>query len=338
MLSTAPYSKKLLSLLISMTLITSCGGASDDNGDSIDDDTTSTFSLAISDAPVDDLSAVVICFNQIQLKRDETNGGDVIFTVGGENGLIEANELCLDDNDNVIAETVGLNLLDYTGSDSINLITGAIIEAGDYTKLRVAMSEGSYGIDSVTGDKIKVSVPSNELKLDGFTAAIGGVIDFTLEFDLRKGMTNPVGQQGYFLKPNGVRLVDNSEIGHISGTVAETLLTDNQVTHGCTFSPEDLSTNVASVYLYSGSDLDISTLSDNGGSEEHQPMTSTTVTFDGVQNYTFEIGFINASDYTIAVSCDVEDDPEAEDDVVFIEAKNITVIESNNAVEIAFGS
>jgi len=339
MLTTTPYSKKLLPLLIPVAMITACGGGSDDSSDNIDDVNTSTFSLAISDAPVDDLSAVIVCFNQIQLKRNEANGGDVIFTVGGENGAIEANDLCLDDDNNVIADTVGLNLLDYAGSDSINLITGAVIEAGDYTKLRIAMSEGSYGIDSDTGGKIKVSVPSNELKLDGFTAAIGGVINFTLEFDLRKSMVNPVGQEGYFLKPNGIRLVDNSKIGHISGSVAESLLTDNQVSHGCIFSPEDLSTAVASVYLYAGNGLesDLTALSDNGGNEEHQPVASTTVTFDGVQSYNFEIGFINANDYTIAVSCDVVDDPEADDDVVFIEAKNVKVEESNTPVEVTFG-
>ncbi len=328
MLNKNKFQKNLLALALPLALLNACG--------SDDDVSISTFSLAVSDAPVDDLSAVVVCFNQIQLKRDEASGGDIIFTVG-EGEAIEANNLCLDSNDDIIDNTVGINLLDYTGSDSINLVTGSIIEAGDYSQLRLAMSNGSYGVDSDTEDKISIEVPSNELRLDGFSATVGGVVDFTLEFDLRKSMTNPVGQSHYILKPRGVRLVDNSEVGHITGTVAETLLTDNQEAYGCLFSPEDLATSVASVYLYTGADLDIATLADNGGDEDNQPLASTTVAFDGVDTYNFEIGFVNAGDYTIAVSCDVSDDPESEDEVVFIESQNVTVVESNTAVEVSFG-
>ena len=328
MLAKNKFQKSLLSLLIPVALLSACGDSDDDVA------STSTFSLAVSDAPVDNLSAVVVCFNEIQLK---SSGDDIVFTVG-DGEAIEANDLCLDSDEQVIPNTVGIDLMEYTGSDSINLVAGTVIEAGDYSQLRLVMSDGSYGIDSDTEEKIPVSVPSNELKLDGFSATVGGVVDFTLEFDLRKSMTNPVGQTGYFLKPRGVRLVDNSEVGHITGTVAETLLTDNQESHGCIFAPEDLTTSVASVYLYTGADLDIATLADNGGDEDNQPLASTTVAFDGAQTYNFEIGFVNAGDYTIAVSCDISDDPEGEDELVFIEAKNVTVIESNTAVEVTFGT
>jgi len=327
MLNKNKFQKTLLSLVIPVALLSACGGSDDDEV------STSTFSLAVSDAPVDDLSAVVVCFNEIQLK---SSGDDVVFTVG-DGEAIEANDLCLDNDEQVIPNTVGIDLMEYTGSDSINLVAGTVIDAGDYSQLRLVMSDGSYGIDSDTEEKISVSVPSNELKLDGFSATVGGVVNFTLEFDLRKSMTNPVGQDGYTLKPRGVRLVDNSEVGHITGTVAETLLTDNQEVHGCIFSPEDLTTSVASVYLYTGADLDMATLADNGGDEENQPLASTTVAFDGVQTYNFEIGFVNAGDYTIAVSCDISDDPESEDELVFIEATNVTVVESNTPVEVSFG-
>jgi hypothetical protein len=320
--------KNLVTCTLSALLLTACGGSSDDN--TFNTQELPTFSLAISDAPVDNLSEVVVCFNQIELKGNSEN---TVFTVGDEEGMIAANDLCLDNTDSVIPNTIGLDLLRYAGSDSIALVDGISIEAGDYTQLRLIMSDGSYGIDAQTSEKISVSVPSNELKLDGFTATLGGTVDFTLEFDLNKGMTNPVGQAGYFLKPRGVRLVNNNEAGHIDGTVTETLLIDNQCTP-----LSDSTVNVASVYIYKDADLVIDTLEDNGGDETgNLPYASTAVTFDSEQTiYNFEIGFIKAGDYTIAVSCDTEDDPAADEDISFITSKNVTVAAENTPTQISF--
>ena len=152
MLSTILSSKNLLSLLLPIAMLSACGGSDDIDSDDIGN---ANFSLAVSDAPVDELSAVVICFNQIQLKRNESAGGDLIFTVGGESPTIAANDLCLTSDGDIIPDTVGINLFDYTGSESINLITGAVIEAGDYTKMRIAMSDGSFGIDNNSKEKFR---------------------------------------------------------------------------------------------------------------------------------------------------------------------------------------
>tara|TARA_R110000744_G_scaffold299518_14_gene408923 strand:- start:4535 stop:5512 length:978 start_codon:yes stop_codon:yes gene_type:complete len=310
-------------------LLSACGGSSS-SAPSNDITPLPSFSLAISDAPVDDLSQVVVCFNQIELKG---GSADTVFTVGNEDGLIATNDLCLDDSDNVIPNTVGIDLIQYTGSNSIALVDGISIEAGEYSQLRLIMSDGSYGIDAETGDKISVSVPSNELKLDGFTATLGGTVDFTLEFDLNKAMTNPVGQAGYFLKPRGVRLVNNNESGHIEGTVAETVLINNQCTP-----LSDASESVASVYMYEGADLALETLEDNGGDvNANLPYASTAVTFNSEQtSYNFAIGFIKAGDYTIALSCDTVDDPEVDDEVSFINAQNVTVLGDKSIVQVSF--
>lgn len=321
--------KHIVSCTVFTLLLTACGG-SDDNLLLDGNSQLPSFSLAVSDAPVDDLSEVVVCFNQIELKG---NSADTVFTVGTEDGMIAANDLCLDDNGDVLANTVGIDLLQYSGSDSIVLVDGISIEAGDYTQLRLIMSDGSYGTDVLTSEKISVSVPSNELKLDGFTANIGGTVDFTLEFDLNKAMTNPVGQQGYFLKPRGVRLVNNNEAGHIDGTVTETLLIDNQCTP-----LSDPTENVASVYIYEGADLAIDSLEDNGGNDSaNLPYASTAVTFDSSQtSYNFEIGFIKVGSYTIAVSCATEDNPEVNEDISFIATQNVTVVAGSTPVQVSF--
>ncbi|MBA6389629.1 DUF4382 domain-containing protein [Colwellia sp. BRX10-3] len=317
--------KHILALSIPLLLLTACGGS---DSSSNDETPLPSFSLAVSDAPVDDLSEVVVCFNQIELKGDT----DITFTVGNESGMIASNDSCLNNNNEIIPDTVGIDLLAYTGSDSITLVDGISIAAGDYTQMRLIMSDGSYGIDALSGEKISVSVPSNELKLDGFTATLGGTVDFTLEFDLNKAMTNPVGQAGYFLKPRGVRLVNNNEAGHIEGSVSETLLINNQCTP-----LSDPSLSIASIYLYEGPDLAMDTLADVDGVETNQPLASTSVTFDSEQTaYNFEIGFVNAGDYTIAFSCDTEDSPEVDDEVTFISAQNVNVVAGNTAAQVSF--
>jgi len=320
----------LVTCTLSALLLTACGGSSNDN--TVNDQELPNFSLAISDAPVDDLSEVVVCFNQIELKR---NGSDAIFSVGDEVEMIVANDLCLDNSGGIIPNTVGIDLTQYTGNESIALVDKISIEAGDYTQLRLIMSDGSYGIDAQTSEKISISVPSNELKLDGFTATLGGTVGFTLEFDLNKAMTNPVGQAGYFLNPRGVRLVNNNESGHIEGTVSEALLIDNNLQ--CT-PLSDSSVNVASVYMYEGTDIAIETLEDNGGDEHNSlPYASTAVTFDSEQtSYNFEIGFIKAGDYTIAVSCDTEDDPEVDEELTFITLQSVTVIAEKTPLPASF--
>jgi len=319
--------KYLAIFTISALFLTACGGGSNESSNDV---LLPKFSLSISDAPVDDLSKVVVCFNQIELKG---NSKDAVFTVGNEEGMIAANDLCLDNNGDVIANTVGLDLLQYTGSDSIALVKDINIAAGEYTQLRLIMSDGSYGIDVQTEENISVSVPSNELKLDGFTASLGGVVDFTIEFDLNKGMTNPVGQEGYFLKPRGVRLVNNNEAGHIDGTVTETFLINNQC------SPlSDSTIKVAIVYLYEGINLAIETLEDNGGDEAgNLPYASTAVIFDSEElSYNFDIGFIKAGNYTVAISCDTEDTPEVDEVINIITSKNIIVEAKKTPMIITF--
>ena len=324
--------KLMLTTLATATLgLVACGGSdSDDNNTD-----TAQFSLGISDAPVDNAESVVACFNAVEL----TGNGDEprTFTVGEDIEAPEENDLCTDEDGQPIANTIGIDLLEFTGNDSMVFLENAEIDAGQYGQLRLVMAEGSYIMTDTNDDgeaeKVAVQVPSNELKLDGFVADAGGNLNFTVEFDLRHAMTNPVGQDHYILKPRGVRLVDNSAVGHLKGTVAEGALLFNE---SCTVAPEDTEEPVAYVYLYEGSDLDETTLADNGGSEENEPYASTAVYFDGVDTYDFSIGFVAAGDYTAALTCNGGDDPEADDDVNFFLTENVTIEESSEPQELEF--
>jgi hypothetical protein len=306
--------------ILSIFLLSACGGSSSDDNSS---EGETTFSLSISDAPVDDMSKVVVCFSQVELKGGSE---DLIFEVGEGENMLPSNELCVDENDEVIENTLGIDLLAYSGSEAFLLLEDITIAAGDYSQIRLVMADGSYGL--LTDDsKVEVQVPSNELKLDGFTASISGVSNLTIEFDLRKGMTNPVGQDHYTLKPRGVRLVDNSESSAISGIVEAELF--------CSLDEPEVDEIGGSIYIYEGFDLDISELADNSGNETHAAYASTLVSYNG-ENYVYEIGFVASGEYSIAFSCDSEDDPDEDDDITFIEKKEKTLEDDDLVVNFEY--
>jgi len=297
----------LIAILL-LFILSACGGDSSSSNSLMDKNAT-TFSLSVSDAPVDELSEVVICFHQIELKSELE---DIVFEVGEGEQMIAANTLCLDESEEPLANTFGLNIKLFTGRKAFTLLEGSSILPGDYTQLRLIMADGSYGVLAEGGGKVAIKVPSNELKLDGFTAPIGELA-LTIEFDLRKSMTNPVGLDHYFLKPRGVRLVDDSESATIFGNVDANVL--------CGLNDANIG---GSVYLFEGDGLQLSDLMDNGASESLFSYASTVVTYDG-EDYGYEIGFVAPDDYTIAFSCDSLDDPDIDDSFEFLQKQEITV-------------
>ena len=310
-------------VVVAISTLAACGGSSEEQPQLV------KFSLGVSDAPVNDARAVMVCFNEIELTGNGV--GNQSFLIGDDSVAAEANDNCRDGQGNIIANTRGINLLLLDGAKSEALLSGAEFTAGNYGQLRLEISEGSY-VELEDGSRVPLRVPSNELKLGGLTLSAGGNFSYTLEFDLRKAMVNPVGQAGYLLKPTGLRLVDNTEIGHLVGQVAEGILINNN----CTVAPADEASAVATVYLYQGIDRPIAELSDNGGAKTYQPYASTTVYFDGVSEYNYSIGYVDADSYTAALSCDVIDDPEAANDIEFLQVANVVISASATPVELNF--
>ncbi|WP_372625107.1 DUF4382 domain-containing protein [Arsukibacterium sp.] len=310
-------------VVAAISTLTACGGGAEDQPQVVQ------FSLGVSDAPVNGARAVMVCFNEVELTGNGV--GNQSFIIGNDSVAAEANDKCRDSQGTIIPNTRGIDLLLLDGAKSEALVSGAEFTAGNYGQLRLEIAEGSY-VELEDGSRLPLRVPSNELKLGGLTLSAGGTFSYTLEFDLRKAMVNPVGQAGYLLKPTGLRLVDNSEIGHVIGQVAEGILINNN----CTVAPVDEKMAVATVYLYQGADRPLDELSDNGGDKTYTPYASTNVYFDGVSEYNYSIGYIDADTYTAALSCDVTDDPEAADEIVFLQAENAIVPASATPVELNF--
>lgn len=307
-------------VLASLIAVAGCGSS--------DDADTAIFSLAVSDAPVDQADAVWACFSAIELIG---NGqGTQRFGIGEHTNTIAANDVCKDNSGATIANTRGINLLTLTGSDSETILDGIEVAAGTYNQLRLIMADGSFV--QVGEQQIPLSVPSNELKFDSVTLSAGGQANYTIEFDLRQALVNPVGQAGYLLKPRGVRLVDNAQIGHIEGTVAESLL----IANSCSVAPADINQPVATVYVYPGHDLVLEELADIGGSEAIEPYAVTGVYYDNVSAYEFAVGFVDQGSYTAAWTCQIDDDAEADDLIELISTIEVEVGADGTVVTVQF--
>lgn len=285
-------------MLGSALALTACFDSDDDGG-------SGSLSLGITDAPVDDATAVIVEFNGVEVKP--ADGESISFDFG---------------------ETRTINLLDLQGSASESLISDESVPAGDYDWVRLDVNAQNQVDDSYIefddGSRHSLFVPSGSqsgLKLvQGFTVPQGGSADFTIDFDLRKSITNPQsGQVDYILKP-ALRLVDNVEVGTLAGTVpsAEASASD------CT----------GAVYVYEGHDA---TAGDEGS--EDAPVTSSGIELDSDSgDYEYEVGFLLEGNYTAAFTCEAgSDDPEADDDITFIEQQN-TSITANETTELNFGS
>lgn len=262
-----------------------CLGSSDDGGDG-------TLSLGVSDGPVDNATAVTVEFTGVEVKP--ASGEAEVFDFDSARSI---------------------NLLDLQGSASESLLSNETLPAGEYNwiKLKVNAAQGQMDstIDLEDGTSHSLFIPSggqDGLKLvQGFTVPVNGSVDFTIDFDLRKSVFNPEANQvDYILRP-ALRLVDNTEVGHIAGTV-----------DSATASASDCS---PAVYAYEGSDV---APDDVGSSTE--PVTSSLVKENDSGTFEYEIGFLVAGDYTVALTCDADaDDPGTDDDITFEASQNATV-------------
>lgn len=299
MLSLRQYSLKPVTqaVLISSLVgtLAACGGSGSNNTkvnnpDSQPDSTS--FSLAVSDAPVDQASEVVVYFDAVELIGES---GNQTFDVRDGNGDPRA-----------------IDLLQYQGNAFVEIVAATDIPLGTYSQLRLVVTDDSYIVTDA--GTFNLSVPSGELKLDGFVALPNVEAAYTVEFDLRKSVVDPVGQTStYFLKPRGVRLVANSEVGTLSGTVSTDLITHAD----CSVKADSDVGNA--VYIYSSTNLDAGLLGDDADSPENaaeiSPYAIATVNYEASSDtYRYVAGYLPAGDYTVAFSCLADADlPESDE-------------------------
>ncbi len=303
-------------LLSAGLLLTACGSSDSTSttGNSLTSPSNNLVTLKITDAPVDEAEAVVVEFSAVTFKS--ADGEDVTFDLDPAQSI---------------------NLLALQGSESQALVENVEIPAGDYNQIRLAVNaEFDDVMDSyitIDGIRHELRVPSGSqsgLKLNTpFTIAKGTVgmtvadenSVYTIDFDLRKSIVNPGGQPGYFLKPV-LRMVQNINTGTISGTV------DGNLLLGVNCSDNDPLTG-NSVYVFAGENI----IPDDIDGNEPNPVTTALLNFnEGTGVYSYEVGFLSAGDYTLALSCsaDLDDIENDDNNVLFDATDNVSVIAGEN--------
>lgn len=259
--------------------------------------TTGFISLGVSDAPIHGAEKVCITFSEVELKS------------ASETTVITLNP------------PRKVNLLDFQGANAAPLVIDEEVTAGDYQWMRLgvdAVRGTSGGVDDTggvdcdgaasymtmeDGRLFNLYVPSGSntgLKLvSGFTVPANGSPDFTAEFDLGRSITAPPGLSPDAILRPVIRLVNNIEVGTLTGVVQTSLAT----AEACE----------PSVYLFDDGDTPNPIGVDNDPEstevDENDPVATAMVAeqtnTDGSVTWNYTIGFLQApADYEAAFTCD----------------------------------
>ena len=306
-----------LILLILLVTAAACGGGGDSGGvDSVGGggdiggsggEPTGQLSIAITDAPVDYATEVVVTIDAVELKP--TDGTPV---------LIEFDARQID-------------LLFLQDGASTVILNRETVPAGEYNWIRLQLHGDPGTVDDSyvmfeDGSMHPLVIPSfdqNGLKLvSGFVVPVNGHGSYTLEVDLRAALHAPPGQNGDFFLRSALRIVDNTMVGEIAGTVSSDLIdADAECTSG------------NAVYVYEGFNV-IPDDVDLVDSDDAEPVTSSIVKLNETTgDYEYVAAFLHAGDYTVAFTCQAgDDDPDLDDTIIFTAMDNATVVAGETTV------
>jgi hypothetical protein len=284
-------------LALLVLALSACGSSGGSEGDA-----EGQLSLSITDAPVDGANSVVVQFSGVAFKRE-----------GAAAEIVE----------NLMPSPRQLDLLQYQEGRAALLLDGVILPAGSYEWIRLIVDNEANVRDSylvqATGEECELRVPSGAesgLKLNrGFTLPADGSVALTIDFDLSKSVHAPPGQSGdaldcsqaYLLRPT-LRIVDDANVGAITGTVDSAL-----VTQDC----------LPKVYIFSGGDVLPQDIDGDAASVEPEVVAAVTIE-NGSVAYDYRAAFISPGTYTAAFTCG-DDDPGLADELSFLGSQNVTV-------------
>lgn len=273
-----------------------CGGGNDKG--------TGILDLSITDAPVDGADEVVVEFTGVEIQSS-----------GGRHSI-----------DYLTPKTI--DLLALQGGLRESLLEDYVLPEGNVSWIRLKVNAEADGVmDSFivkNGASYELDVPSGSetgLKLNRpFVVRDGDDLDFTIDFDLRKSVHQPNGQEFngvpvYYLRPT-LRLIDTNESGVITGLV------DPLVFNGetCSVSAPEVSYGI---YLFDGN----AATPDDIDSIDPDPVTTAVVSLDASSNYVYTLAFLAPGDYTIAATCVADlDEPDTNDAAVtFVGPASVSV-------------
>ncbi|MDZ7669051.1 MAG: DUF4382 domain-containing protein [Gammaproteobacteria bacterium] len=330
-------------------VLAACGGgggsSSPDPTEAESGPATGSLSGGITDAAVDEVSAVNLRVTAVEF-REEGAGEDDFVTID------------LTDEDGNALE---FNLLEFQNGEVFTLFEDVEVPAGVYEHTRLVLEspaqtpmqcngqdpeEGSH-VEVISGGLVPIFIPSGAntgVKLASpFRVPANGSAEIIIDFDLRQSLHRPPPFDCYFLRP-AFRVEASETTGRIAGTVDSLLLDGSNEL--C--SDDDPATGNA-VYVYEGADR---LPGDLNGTEDDaaDPFATAAVEFDPSAGNTgegeFLAAFLPPGDYTVAFTCkadlerlpdpdsDVEDERQAVDELDFQQPQTVTVeVQETSVVE-----
>ncbi|MEP3562349.1 MAG: DUF4382 domain-containing protein [Marinobacter sp.] len=287
---------KLFAISALAGALAACGGS----GGSSSSGQTGSLSVGLTDAPATDLSSVHIAFNSIRLKHAD-----------GE--WLEYS----------LEETGTVDLLTLQGGVTEPLFIDEEVPAGEYKEIRLIVdTDNSWVTKTSEGTKqYTLGVPSGEqsgLKLKGnFIVAADASTDFTIDFDVRKSIVDPQGNaQGDFMLKPVLRVVNNLEVGKITGEVDYTTINQSAEAN-CSANYE------GSVYVFEGPGVNPIDLNvDREGTNPLMLVPVKDEDTNGLHEWT--AAFLTEGTYTVSYSCQL-DDNETDDDITFYGTQTVEV-------------
>ena len=287
-----------LALLLAAS-VTACGTDSSSSGGS--SGSGEGFSLRLTDAVFQDAARVDITFREVRLRK--ASGGWITIPTGK------------------LSATV-VNVAELQGTKTAELLTNVDVPPGEYTELRLIVDDASFSntIELTAGGVHELMIPSGStsgLKVKG-TFNVSATIPTVVIVDLDLNQSIKMAGPNYILSPV-LRLINGNNFGHARGMVEASLLTLSSCSDG-------LADTFNAVYVFAGHGVTPDDINQSDDTDV-DPVTTSKISWDATgSDFKYEAAFLPAGKYTIAFTCNADQDNlDGDDDLKFFGTQNITI-------------
>ena len=290
---------------------------------------TGFLSLGVSDGPID-ADKVCIAFTGVELKGQ---GATMMIDVG----------------DPGPDDVVNINLIAVPGDNAAPLLSNVELEAGEYQWLRLAVNadmgagggaggsldpdtcEGDFSYVVIDGAPYNLYIPSGAesgLKFNnGITIPATVPVAYTAEFDLMLSIKERIGENPDVKMRPTVRLVNNLEVGTLTGDV------DNALVDGCPAPADTSNAPGPMVYVFNDGVTPNAIAAADAPADDNDPVATAKVealqNADGSTSYDYTVGFLPGDEfgsYEAAFTCDGTEFQPPEGKPVTINAGEVTAV------------
>jgi hypothetical protein len=190
--------------MILLAVTPGCGGSGGGDGGG---SSTGTITMSITDAkpvlpqiPGEEINNVFVTIDEVRVHRSGGGWGEPL----------------------ALPKTptpYRIDLLEFSGDNTTELVPPVTIEAGKYTQVRLSVVSAALTFKSNPSVEIPITIPSENLKTDqnfDFDVAGSEAVDITVDFDLSKSLVLEGAE--YKLKPV-LHIVATDDAATIEGTI-----------------------------------------------------------------------------------------------------------------------